>query len=152
MDEKGVGTAPALGVSLNAQFAPGRQFVLQTHVPQECSADELNGLLDKMNAAVDRAEAYYEIEQELKRVEVDENVLLNITRRLNEVEGNIQLKSAASGKRGEYRLSAQEQMQKKQAYDSLEEAKKRVADGRARLEALRKKAGNRDGTSSPANR
>ena len=48
-DTKGVGGTPALGVSVNMQFAAGRQVVFQTHLPQECSVDELNTLLDKMN-------------------------------------------------------------------------------------------------------
>ena len=150
-DLKGTETAPALGVSLNAQFAAGRQVVFQTHLPQDVSVDELNGLLDRMNAAVDRAEAFYAQEQARKQLEVDENVLANIAKRLGEVEGNIRLKAMADNRRNP-KLSPQDEMQKKQAYDSLEEAKKRVDIDRAHLADLIKRAGNRDGAASATDR
>jgi len=150
-DLKGVDTAPALGVSMNAQFAAGRQVVFQTHVPQDVSIDDLNKLLDTMNEAADRAEAYYAQEQARRQLEVENNALTNIVRRLNEVEGNIQLKAAADNRRNP-KLSAQDEMQKKQALDSVEESKKRVKVCADHLADLIKKAGNRDGAASSANR
>ena len=150
-DSKGE-TAPALGISINAQVSPTRQITMQSFVDRDASGDEINGLLDKMNTSLDRQAAYYEIDEELKRLEVDKNVLTNITRRLAEVEDNIRLKAAASGeRRNPLKLSSQEEMQKKQANDSLEEAKKRVREGEARIAELRKKAGNRDGANSSPN-
>jgi hypothetical protein len=93
------------------------------------------------------------MEEEVKRIEVDENGLVNVTNRLAEVEDNIRLKAASeTGRRNPLKLLSQEEMQKKQAYDSLAEAKRRVDAGKARLAELKKKAGNRDVTSSPANR
>ena len=152
MDEtKGVVTAPALGVSLNAQFAAGRQVVFQTHVAQDISEDELNKLLDTMNAVADRAEAYYGQDQARKQLEVEEKALLNMTRRLSEIEGNIRIKAAQDNRRGGYKPSATEEVQKKQAYDTLEEGKSRVATCRQYLDELIRKAGNRDGTASTTN-
>ena len=133
------------------QFAAGRQVVFQTHLPQECSVEELNTLLDKMNAVADRAEAFYAQDQARRQLEVEENALANITRRLLEVESNIQIKSIADGRRNP-KLSAQDEMAKKQALDSVEESKKRVVTCRKFLQDLIEKAGNRDGASSPANR
>lgn len=153
MDDSKGETAPALGISINAQVAPTRQITMQSFVDRDASGADIDYLLDKMNASLDRQAAYYEIDEEMKRLEVDKNVLANVSKRLAEVEDNIRLKAAASGeRRNPLKLSSQEEMQKKQAHDSLEEAKRRVADGEARLVELRKKAGNRDGTSSPADR
>ena len=150
-ETKGVGETPALGVSVNMQFAAGRQLVFQTHVPQETSAEELNVLLDKMNAVADRAEAYYAQEQARRQLETEEKALANMARRLSEVESNIQLKASLDGRRNP-KPSAQDETQKKQAYDTLEEGKRRVAECKKYLAELIEKAGNRDGASSPANR
>lgn len=146
-DLKGDATAPALGVSLNAQFAAGRQVVFQTHVPQDVSLVELNNLLDTMNAAVDRAEAYYAQEQARKQLEVETNAMLNIARRLREVENNMQVKAMADNRRNP-KPSPQDEVQKKQALDTLEESKKRVDLCNGHLQDLIKKAGNRDGAAS----
>jgi len=150
-DTKGVGESPALGVSVNVQFAAGRQVVFQTHVPQECSAEDLNILLDKMNAVADRAEAFYAQEQARKQLEVEENALNNLVRRLGEMETNIQTKAVADGRRNP-KLSAQDEMAKKQVTDSVEESRRRVATCRKYMAELIEKAGNRDGAPSPANR
>lgn len=149
-DTKGVETAPALGLSLNAQFAAGRQIVFQTHVAQDVPTESLNKLLDTMNAVVDRAEAYYAQDQARKQLEVEEHAFANIQRRLSEVENNIELKATSEGRRNP-KISAQDEVQRKQALDSVEESKKRIMVCRVHLEDLIKKAGNRDGSSSAAN-
>lgn len=149
-DSKGE-TIPALGISVEMQYAGGRKVVFQTHVDQDVDEVVLNMLLDTMNAAADRAEAYYAQDQARRQLEVEENAAANIARRLSEVEGNIQTKAIAEGGRRNPKLSAQDDMQKKQALDSVEESRKRVAVCKAHLADLIKKAGNRDGASSPAN-
>lgn len=152
MDDSKGETAPALGISINAQVAPARQITMQSFIDRDASGAEIDTLLDKLNASLDRQVAFYEIEEEEKRVEVDRNVLANVSKRLAEVEDNIRLKAGSvEGRRNPLKLSSQEEMQKKQAYDSLEEAKRRVAVGEARIVELRKKAGNRDGANSSPN-
>jgi hypothetical protein len=151
-DSKGETAAdPALGISVEMQYAGGRKMVFQTHVSQNTTESEVNGLLDVMNAVADRAEAYYAQDQARRQLEVEENAAANIAKRLSEVEANIQTKSVAEGGRRNPKLSAQDEMQKKQALDSVEESRRRVAACREHLADLIKKAGNRDGASSPAN-
>lgn len=151
MDDSKGDTAPALGISLSLQYAGGRTVVFQTHVPQETPQAGVDEILDRLNGSADRAEAYYAQDQARRQLEVEENAAANIARRLSEVEANIQTKSVAEGGRRNPKLSAQDEMQKKQALDSVEESKKRVATCKAHLADLIKKAGNRDGASSPAN-
>lgn len=144
-------TAPALGISLNAQFAAGRQVVFQTHVAQETAPEEINRLLDKMNAAVDRQEAFYRIEELENALERDKQILYSITHNMENVEQNMQLKYEARGKRGEFKLSPQEAIQKKQAQDNLVRQTEIVKLAEKRLADAKEKAGNRDGAPSPAN-
>ena len=150
-DEKGKVESPVIGLSLNAQFAGGRTVVFQTHVPQDVTVDGLNVILDKLNSVADRAEAYYAQEQARRHLEVEEKAVANMTRRLADVEDNIRAKAMADPRRNP-KDSSKDLMDKKQAFDTLEEGKRRVEECRKHLADLIVKAGNRDGASSPADR
>jgi uncharacterized protein YciW len=142
---------PTIGISLNAQFAAGRTVVFQTFVPQSITPEGLFKQLEKLNWVADREEAFYLQDQARKQLEVEENAAANIARRLSEVESNIRLKSSIEGKRNP-KPSGQDEIAKKQALDSVEESKRRIAACKKYLAELIEKAGNRDGASSPANR
>lgn len=149
-DVKGKVESPVIGLSLNAQFAAGRTVVFQTHVPQDIKPEGLSIILQKLNGVADREEAFYAQEQARRQLEVEENAGANIMRRLSEVESNIRLKAAVAGKRNP-QVSPKDEMDKKQAQDSVEEIKRRIAACKKHLAELIEKAGNRDGASSPAN-
>jgi hypothetical protein len=150
-DEKGKVESPVIGLSLNAQFAAGRTVVFQTHVPQDVTKEGIAVILEKLNWVADREEAYYAQEQARRQLEVEEKAVANMVRRLSEVEANIRIKMTGSGKRNP-QLTGNDERDKKQAFDTLEEGKRRVAECKAHLADLVKRAGNRDGASSPADR
>jgi hypothetical protein len=149
-DAKGKTESPVIGLSLNAQFAAGRTVVFQTHVPQDVTAEGLGVILEKLNGVADREEAFYAQEQARRQLEVEEKATANMVRRLSEVETNMQIRATVEGKRNP-KPSGQDLMAKKQAQDTLEEGKRRVAECRKHLAELIKRAG-RDGASSPADR
>ncbi len=150
-DSKGeIEAERAIGISVEMQYAGGRKAVFQTHVPQTVSPETLNRLLDVWNAVADRAEAFYAQEQARRQLEVEEKAVLNMVRRLGEVEENMQLKASDPSRRI-VKLSERDLVEKKQVFDTLEEGKRRVAECKAHLADLIKRAGNRDGASSPAN-
>ena len=151
-DGKGEAADPALGISLELQYAGGRKVVFQTFVARETPQEGIDAILDRLNGSADRAEAYYAQEQAKRQLEVEENAQANIVRRLSEVEGNIQLKASQENRRGGYRPSVKDEMDKKQAHDTVEESRRRVKACRDHLDELIRKAGDRDGTSSAANR
>lgn len=149
-DAKGKVESPTIGISLNAQFAGGRTVVFQTYVPQDIVAAGLDVILDKLNGVADRQEAYYAQDQARKQLEVEQKATDNIARRLLDVEDNIRTKMLADGRRNP-KTSALDEQQKKQAIDTLAEGRRRVEECKKHLADLIKKAGNRDGASSPAN-
>ncbi len=151
VDSKGDGETPALGISMELQYAGGRKAVFQTYVPRDASEAEINVIFDRVNAVADRAEAFYAQEQARRQLEVEEKAAANIVRRLSEVETNIRLKATVDNRRNP-RPSAQDEMAKRQALDSVEESRRRVAECKKFLADLIKKAGNRDGASSPTDR
>jgi hypothetical protein len=150
-DEKGKTEVPSIGISVNLQYAAGRSMVFQTHVPQSVTVEGLDVITDKLNAVADRAEAYYAQEPARRQLEIEQKSLDNMARRLSEVDDNIRLNAMASNRR-EHKPSAQEEKAKKQALDTLEEGKRRVAECKAFLDSLIKKAGNRDASTSAADR
>lgn len=147
-DAKGKVESPTIGLSLNAQFAAGRTVVFQTYVPQDVNAEGLAVILQKLNWVADQEEAYYAQDQARRQLEVEERAVANMSRRLMEVEDNIRIKMV-SGERRNPKPSGQDEMAKKQAFDTLEEGHRRVAECKKHLAELIVKAGNRDGASSP---
>jgi len=59
------GSDIALGITVQMQIGERRQIAMQTHVTRDCSETELNTVLDKATAALDRQNSKYRI-QELK--------------------------------------------------------------------------------------
>jgi hypothetical protein len=150
-DAKGKVESPVIGLSLNAQFAAGRTVVFQTHVPQDVTAEGLGVILEKLNGVADREEAFYAQDQARRQLEVEEKAVANMQRRLSDIDSNIRLKMSVEGKRNP-KPSGNDEMQKKQALDTLEEGKRRVAECKDFLAKLIVKAGNRDGASVSADR
>jgi hypothetical protein len=150
-DAKGKTESPTIGISVNLQYAAGRSVVFQTYVPQDINVEGLNVILEKLNFVGDRAEAYYAQEPAKRQLEIEEKSVANMARRLAEVDDNIRTAAIASNRR-EHKLSGQELKEKKQAFDTLEEGKRRVAECKAFLDSLIKKAGNRDASTSAADR
>ena len=146
------GVAAALGVSLNAQIDARRQVVFQTHIDADTSQKDLDKLLDGLSASVDRQVAFYQIEELENAVERDKQILYSIQHNLEEVVGNMRLKYEASGRRGVFKMSHTEEMQKKQAHDTLKRQSEIVTLSERRLQEAKAKAGNRDGAPSPADR
>lgn len=148
MDGKGE-TAPALGISLNAQFAAGRQLVFQTHVDQNTDATTIRSLITKLNDVIDAEEAYYALPEMEKKVEVDRNQLYLINQQLGELDA----KARATTERGRAKgLNPNETAQRDNALKSKERMEELLQKSIDLLEETRKKAANRDGTASAADR
>lgn len=74
-----VGNVPGLGFSMQVDLGAGRVCTLQTFLPNDCSIDELNAMLDKMTKAGDRQRAHYNIEgllRDLKKFEKEQEQAL----------------------------------------------------------------------------
>lgn len=146
-EEKGKVESPAIGLSVRAQYSAGRETVFQLYFPMDVTPDGINSMLDKVNGVVDRAEAYYAQEQARRQLEVEEKAVVNMARRLAEVDGR-QQEDPRKRKTG---LSEKDVKDRIQAMDTLEEGKRRVAECKKFLAELIVKAGNRDGAASPTN-
>ena len=148
-DEKGE-TAPALGISLNAQLDARRQLVLQTHVPAEYSEEQITKLVSTYNRVIDKQVAYYQVEELENNLERDKQILYSINRNLEDVEAMYAKRYESGNKRGN-KLSENEEKQRKQAIDNVKRQTEIVALSERRLKEAKEKAGLTDGTPSTAN-
>ncbi len=144
-------TEPAIGLSLNANLSPTKQIVLQTHIPSDWNAEQINTLVDKLVGVIDRKEAYYRVEVLEAELEQQEQALYSIQDNLATVEKNAMIKHEASNKRVPFKWSGSELVQKVQAENTVERAKKLIEKIRDQLQATRKKAGLINESASPAN-
>lgn len=146
-DAKGKVESPVIGLSLNAQFAAGRTVVFQTHVPQDVTPEGLGAILEKLNGVADREEAFYAQEQARRQLEVENKAVVNMQRRLNEVDAAKQ----EDPRKRNASITEREVKERKQVLDTLEEGKRRVAECEAFLAELIRKAGRDGANSSPDN-
>lgn len=61
-------SAAALGFSFQVDLSNGKSIVLQTHLPNDCNADSLNAMLDKLALAGSRQKAREELKQLQKQL------------------------------------------------------------------------------------
>lgn len=122
--------APALGFSMQVDLGAGRVATLQTFLPNDCSPELLDRMLDKMTRAGDRQRAHYKIEELQAALEQEERQqaqhLEDLNRNIEDYEARqakrkLEIEKAqkavdtieerardahvASGRRGEFKLS-----------------------------------------------
>ncbi len=99
--------SPAIGFSITTQLDDKHAIVAQTHVAQDASSAQINAVLDKVMAAIERKEMQGELEMWKRR-------LYSSKTNIEMLKGD-QVRQATSavdewkaqGKRGEYKPSAQ---------------------------------------------
>ncbi len=142
-------TAPALGISLNAQFAAGRQLVFQTHVPQEATREDIQALLLKLNDAIDIEEAHYMLPELEKSVEVSKNQMYTIDQQIGQIDAKLQ---GNVTERGRPRPDPKADADRANMVKSKARMEELLAKDVEKLEDTRKKASKRNGAASTADR
>lgn len=125
MQESKVEAAPAIGISLTHTVAENRNIVMQCFVPFDCSTKELNDALDKCFKASQRqfcAVRLPQAKKDLLRLQkayeraVEDMLRLDVE--AAETDRILEAQHAASNKRGEMKLSPQQNaMKQKNAAD-----------------------------------
>lgn len=97
---------PAIGVSFSHALDDHRSIVFQAHIPRDCSDEDLNGLLDRITKASDRAKAKTAVptyrgilETQKRELEKKTNELLLLQAERQVVSERWAQTNAASGRR-----------------------------------------------------
>jgi muconolactone delta-isomerase len=135
------GAEPALSVLYNIVLDDQKTLALQTYLPVSCKPKELNELLDRMSAAADRQAAQGKIVKLKRSLAMQAKQLRRTTEDLNAIDGRFEAMWKKAGKKGEFRLTTEQEAQKRNAHttqarfgEEISEIKQEIAD----LEALLK--------------
>jgi len=123
--------ALACAITITTQVGSNRSIVMQTYIDRDAPLAEYHDVLDKVNKAVDRQEAKLQIEgleADLLRMKVNHDKLV---RDYQAIEERSQRVWETRGKKGAFKLSEQELVQKEQAMLTIKAGKENLA----RLEA-----------------
>jgi Zn-dependent M32 family carboxypeptidase len=126
-DEKAV----ACAITITTQVGSNRSIVVQSYLERDAPISAYHDVLDKLNKAVDRQEAKLQIESleaDLLRMKVNHEKLVND---YQGIEERSQRAWEARGKKGAFKLSEAELVQKNQAANTIKAGKENIA----RLEA-----------------
>ena len=126
-DEK----AMACAITITTQVGSNRSIVVQTYLDRDAPLQDYNELLDKLNQATDRQEAKLQVEAmeaDLVRMKVNHGKLI---KDYSEIEVRAQKMWETSNKKGPFKLSEPELVQKMQSINTIEAGKENIA----RLEA-----------------
>ena len=135
-DEKEI----AAQVTMTAQTSSNRSIVMQTYLPRDAALGMYHGVLDKMSTAIDRQEAKANLEGLEAEQALEEKTLKAMEEDYLAVPARARAAWQASGRKGEYKPSPQEQAQKGQAEqgikrfrESIEKRKGAIAKCRATI-------------------
>ena len=131
---------PAIGFSITVQLDDKHAIVAQTHVAQDASSSEINSVVDKVMAAIQRKEDQGELEMWKRRLYSSRtNVDMLKADQMRQAASSVD-EWKAQGKRGEYKPSAQAVTAANTLKASLERsvtdikiAEERIAELEARL-------------------
>ena len=118
-DPKPTAEIPAIGVSVQQALDQERQLVLQCHVGSDEDEKKINALVDKLFRVSNRQAAIVKLpaaKKHLERLQVMQKRMAEDMVRLDaearEAEANVVRDFRASGRKGELKLSAQQQAHK----------------------------------------
>lgn len=131
--------APAIGISLQVKVDNRRDLVFQTHIAQESSLEQINGLIDKVAAAADRQSARYELQQIEMELELNTKRLPRAVEDLESVDKKHAQDWAGRQRRGDPKLAPQQEQERRNAIAMIERIKQEIdALGKKREEYKQK--------------
>lgn len=118
----------ALGFSYSITLDDKRQLVLQTHLPLDGTVGDLNNALDKMASAADRQAARYLVKALRKSLSLQSKQLRRVTEDLATQDDNNQAAFKRANKKGEYRLTNEQEMHRRNVLVTQQRFKEEIAD------------------------
>lgn len=118
---------PSIGISYTVELPGKKALVLQSFVPRDDDAKNLDKVLDKIRVAAERQFAFGMVEHLKLDLQVQEKIAADTMKNVAIVDENVRRKWAASGRKGDPKLSGPEETQQRQAYQNIEACKERIA-------------------------
>lgn len=133
-----VADATALGFSYAVQLDDKRALTFQCFVPVDCPTSDLDTVLDKMAIAADRQSARYHLKALRRSLAMQEKQHRRVTQDLQFQDEANQNAFRAAGKKGQYRLSNEQETHRKNVLttqarfvEEIEEIKREIKETEA---------------------
>jgi len=132
-DDTPAPTAPALGFSITSNITDRSQIVVQSFVPLDADDTLINTTLDKVMRACDRQRAKYLVDDFRLKLQLEENaleaqkqVMTDRVSKLADLKNTYQQEWSTSNRRGEFKLSTQQEGNISKVQTDIENMKKTV--------------------------
>ena len=142
MDE--IEKEPSIGISYTCELPGKKALVMQSFVPRDCDAKDLDATLDKIRLAGDRQFAFGAVVQLKLQLEQEEKMAADHAMRMAQVDANLKAEWSRGNRRGDPTLSAKQRQDQQQAYAHAEESKKRIAKVKAEISEFEAKIGRQE--------
>jgi hypothetical protein len=123
-DEKAIASA----ITISTQLSQSRSIVIQTYIPRDSGISVYHATVDKLTATMDRQQAKADLADLQINLETEETQLKNLLEDYSRIEPRAESAWNSSNKKGPFKLSQQEIVQKGQAETNI----KRFRDATAR--------------------
>lgn len=140
-DETPAASAPALGFSITANIHGSAQIVAQSFVAFDADDATINAALDKVMLAIDRQQAKYQVKDLRRKLEQEDMALRAQIEKVADFQNAAAAEHNASGRRGEFKPSKQQEVGLENHRKTIEGMKYNVERYKvniAELEALAK--------------
>ena len=104
-----------------------RQLVMQSFIDRDCSQDDLNKLLDKMHQAGERQRAWSMVDDFNRAIEQEHINAEQQRIRIEQTDANIKKEWSDGNRRGEVHLTSSQIQKQREAYETAEMLKNRIA-------------------------
>lgn len=131
----------AIGFSFNITLDDKRQIVAQTHVDQGATDEEINFVLDKITASVRRQKDQFYLADLKRWLPVKKRKLEEQRKMFGLVEERHKAEWAAGNKKGEFKLGAKEESERKTALSGIDRYMEEIAIDEQEIADLEKELG-----------
>ncbi|MDE2471876.1 MAG: hypothetical protein KGL35_24910 [Bradyrhizobium sp.] len=127
----------AVAISVTTQISQSRSIVMQTYIDRDADLSEHHLLLDKLCKVSGRQEAKSQLEESELNLALEEKQFGQLKEDYVAIEERSQAAWDASRKKGEHRLSPQEQAQKTTAQTNIRRFQDAIAKRKADIAKLK---------------
>jgi len=132
---------PSIGISYTVELPGKKALVMQSFVPRDCPAGQLDGILDKVRVASERQFAFGMIEHLKLQLEQEQKIASDHAKRMAQVDENIRSDWTKGNRRGDVQLSQKQRQDQAQAYAHAEETQRRIDKVKADIAEYQAKIG-----------
>lgn len=134
MTEQLRAVVPSIGVSFNFKIDDRREIVAQTHIDRDASAEQVDGILDKVRTALERQKTISDLADFHTKLEYDELKLKQLKEDFVRIDQRHRSDWENSSRRGDFKLGPKEQGERNNALSTIDRYEQEIALDKKNIE------------------